>query len=339
MQKVKTEQALLKVEHLKKYFPLKIPWTQALISRERPAVKAVDDISFEIKKGETLGLVGESGSGKTTTGRVIIRLIDPTDGSIIFDGKDIAKYSKEELRKARRGFQMIFQDPMASLNPYMRIGKAVSHPLEIHKIGTPAERKKKVLSLFEKVNLIPAEEFYSRFTRQLSGGQRQRVVIARALVTNPKFIVADEATAMLDVSVRSQILKLMIDLKEEFNLTYLFITHDLASAKYICDRIAVMYLGKIVEIAKTKDLFKEPLHPYTRILMGAVPVPDPKLKRSKIVPQGEIPSPINIPTGCRFHTRCPYATEICSKEEPKLVEQEGRLVACHLFDKKKGGME
>lgn len=339
MQKTRTDQTLLKVEHLKKYFPLKIPWTQALMSRERPAVKAVDDISFEIKKGETLGLVGESGSGKTTTGRVIIRLIDPTDGSIIFDGKNIAKYSKEELRRSRRGFQMIFQDPMASLNPYMRIGEAVSHPLEIHKIGTPSERKEKVLSLFEKVNLIPAEEFYSRFTRQLSGGQRQRVVIARALVTNPKFIVADEATAMLDVSVRSQILKLMIDLKKEFNLTYLFITHDLASAKYICDRIAVMYLGKIVEIAKTKDLFKEPLHPYTRTLMGAVPVPDPKLKRSKIVPQGEIPSPINIPTGCRFHTRCPYATEICSKEEPKLVKHEGRLVACHLFDKEKGGME
>jgi len=299
----------------------------------------VDDISFEIKKGETLGLVGESGSGKTTTGRVIIRLIDPTAGSIIFDGKDIAKYSKEELRRARRDFQMIFQDPMASLNPYMRIGKAVSHPLEIHKIGTPSERKERVLSLFKKFNLIPADEFYNRFPRQLSGGQRQRVVIARAIVTNPKFIVADEATAMLDVSVRSQILKLMIDLKEELNLTYLFITHDLASAKYICDRIAVMYLGKIVEIAKTRDLFKEPLHPYTRILIGAVPVPDPTLKRSRIVPQGEIPSPVNIPTGCRFHTRCPYAMEICSKEEPKLIEHRGRLVACHLFDKEKGGTE
>ena len=339
MQKTETDQALLKVEHLRKYFPLKIPWLRALLSKERPAVKAVDDVSFEIKKGETLGLVGESGSGKTTTGRVIIRLINPTDGDIIFDGKNIAKYSKEELRRSRQGFQMIFQDPMASLNPYMRIGKAVSHPLEIHKMGNPSERKEKVLTLFKKVNLIPAEEFYNRFPRQLSGGQRQRVVIARALVTNPKFIVADEATAMLDVSVRSQILKLMIDLKEEFNLTYLFITHDLASAKYICDRIAVMYLGKIMEIAKTKDLFKEPLHPYTRILMGAVPVPDPKLKRTKIVPQGEIPSPINIPTGCRFHTRCPYATEICSKEEPSLVEHEGRLVACHLFDEKKGGME
>ncbi|WP_211250135.1 ABC transporter ATP-binding protein [Mesoaciditoga lauensis] len=335
MQETKTEQALLKVEHLKKYFPLKIPWTQALLKRERPTVKAIDDISFEIKKGETLGLVGESGSGKTTTGRVVIRLIEPTSGKIIFDGTDISKLSKEELRRSRKDFQMIFQDPMASLNPYMRIGKTVSHPLEIHKIGTPAERKERVLSLFEKVNLIPAREFYNRFPRQLSGGQRQRVVIARAIVTNPKFVVADEATAMLDVSVRSQILKLMIDIKEEFGLTYLFITHDLASAKYICDRIAVMYLGKIVEIAKTEDLFLEPLHPYTKILMGAVPVPDPKLKREKIVPKGEIPSPINIPTGCRFHTRCPYAKEICSIEEPKLVEHDGRMVACHLYDKDK----
>ncbi len=330
MPKTKTE-TLLKVEHLKKYFPLKIPWTQALLKKERPTVKAVDDISFEIKKGETLGLVGESGSGKTTTGRVIIRLLEPTGGRIIFDGRDIATLSKEELRKARKDFQMIFQDPMASLNPYMRIGKTVSHPLEIHNIGTPVERKKKVLKLFEKVNLIPAEEFYDRFPRHLSGGQRQRVVIARAIVTNPKFIVADEATAMLDVSVRSQILKLMIDVKEEFGLTYLFITHDLASAKYICDRIAVMYLGKIVEIAKTPDLFQEPLHPYTRILMGAVPVPDPRLKRDKIVPKGEIPSPINMPSGCRFHTRCPYAKEVCSREEPPLVEHEGRMVACHLY--------
>ncbi len=331
---VSTKQVLLSVENLKKYFPLKIPWTQALLKRERPTVKAIDDISFNIKKGETLGLVGESGSGKTTTGRVIIRLIEPTSGRILFDKKDISKLSKENLRRARKDFQMIFQDPMASLNPYMRIGKTVSHPLEIHKIGTPAERKEKVLSLFEKVNLIPAKEFFNRFPRQLSGGQRQRVVIARAVVTNPKFIVADEATAMLDVSVRSQILKLMIDIKEDLGLTYLFITHDLASAKYICDRIAVMYLGKIVEIAKTSDLFKEPLHPYTRILMGAVPIPDPKLKRSKIIPKGEIPSPINVPSGCRFHTRCPYATKICSEEEPELVEHQGRLVACHLFDKK-----
>ena len=330
---VSTKQSLLSVENLKKHFPLKIPWTKALFSRERPTVKAVDGVSFEIKKGETLGLVGESGSGKTTIGRVVIRLTEPTDGKIEFDGIDITTLSKEQLRRARRDFQMIFQDPMASLNPYMRIGKTVSHPLEIHKIGTPAERRARVLSLFEKVNLIPAAEFYERFPRHLSGGQRQRVVIARAIVTNPKFVVADEATAMLDVSVRSQILKLMIDVKEELDLTYLFITHDLASAKYICDRIAVMYLGKIVEVAKTPDLFKEPLHPYTRILMGAVPIPDPKLKRSKIIPKGEIPSPINIPSGCRFHTRCPYAMKICSVEEPELVEHNGRLVACHLFDK------
>lgn len=331
---IATKQTLLSVENLKKYFPLKISWTKALFSKERPTVKAIDNISFKIKKGETLGLVGESGSGKTTTGRVIMRLIEPTSGHIVFDGKDISKLSKESLRRARKDFQMIFQDPMASLNPYMRIGKTVSHPLEIHKIGTPAERKARVLSLFEKVNLIPAAEFYDRFPRHLSGGQRQRVVIARAIITNPKFVVADEATAMLDVSVRSQILKLMMDIKEELDLTYLFITHDLASAKYICDRIAVMYLGKIVEVVKTPDLFREPFHPYSRILMSAVPIPDPKLKRSKIIPKGEIPSPIDIPSGCRFHTRCPYATKICSVEEPKLVEYEERLVACHLFDKK-----
>ncbi len=321
---------LLSVVNLKKEFKLKAPWTEILAGKKRKTVKAVDGVSFEIEKGETLGIVGESGSGKTTMGRTVLRLVEPTGGDIIFNNTNILKLSKEQLRKARKQFQIIFQDPMASLNPYMTIGKIVSHPLEIHKIGTKEEQKERVLEMFEKVNLIPAKEFYNRYPKHLSGGQRQRVVIARALITNPDFVVADEPTAMLDVSVRSQVLKLMIDLKGEFNLTYLFITHDLASAKYICDRIGVMYLGKIVELAPVNELFKEPLHPYTKILMSAVPIPDPKIKLKRIMPKGEIPSATNIPSGCRFHPRCPFAKDICSKEEPKLKDVGGRMVACHL---------
>ncbi len=327
-----SEELLLDVRNLQKVFELKRPWTEALIGKKKPLVRAVDNVSFTIRKAETLGIVGESGSGKTTMGRTVLRLVEPTAGQIIFNGEDIVRFSKGKLRKARKNFQIIFQDPMASLNPYMRIGKIVSHPLEIHNIATPAERKERVLSIFEKVNLIPAEEFYNRFPRHLSGGQRQRVVIARALITNPSFIVADEPTAMLDVSVRSQILKLMIDIKSEFGLTYLFITHDLASAKYICDRIGVMYLGKIVELAETRELFMHPLHPYTKILMSAVPIPDPTLHRKKLLPKGEIPSATNIPSGCRFHTRCPFAMPVCAQEEPKLVDAgSSHLVACHLI--------
>lgn len=330
MDQEKQTQVLLSVRNVKKYFPLKMPWIKALVSREKHYVRAVDDLSFEIKYGETLGLVGESGSGKTTVGRTLIRLENPTDGHVFFQNVDLAKLSGESLRSKRRDFQMIFQDPMASLNPYMRIGNAIEHPLKIHRIGNRLERKTHVYEILNKVGL-PPEEFYNRFPRHLSGGQRQRVVIARAVITNPKFIVADEVTAMLDVSIRSQILKLLIEMKDELGLTYLFITHDLASAKYICDRIAVMYLGKIVEIAQTHDIFKTPLHPYTKILMASVPVPDPKLKTKKFIPTGEIPSPINIPSGCRFHPRCPYAMEICSKVEPELKEVNGRFVACHLY--------
>ncbi len=322
-------QKLISVRNLKKYFPLKVSWLK--IFKERPYVRAVDDLSFEIKYGETLGLVGESGSGKTTVGRTLVRLENPTGGQILFEDVDLAKLFGESLRTKRKDFQMIFQDPMASLNPYMRIGNAIEHPLKIHKMGNKAERKIRVYEILEKVGL-PPEEFYNRFPRHLSGGQRQRVVIARAMVTNPKFVVADEVTAMLDVSIRSQILKLLIDMKNEFGLTYLFITHDLASAKYICDKIAVIYLGKIIEIAKTYDIFKEPLHPYTKILIASVPVPDPKMKKKKFIPSGEIPSPINIPSGCRFHPRCPYAMEICAKVEPELKEINGRTVACHLYD-------
>ncbi len=324
------EENIVVVNNLKKYFPLKIPWIEALTKKEKPSVKAVDDISFYIKSNEALGLVGESGSGKTTVGRSTIRLIEPTDGSVVIHNQNIIKLKNEQLRRARRNFQIIFQDPMASLNPYMTIGKSVMHPLEIHNIGNNyKERKDMVLELFDKVNLIPSIEFFNRFPRQLSGGQRQRVVIARATITNPKFIVSDEATAMLDVSVRSQVLKLMLELKDEYKLAFLFITHDLASAKYICERIAVMYLGKIVEIANTKELFEHPLHPYTKILMGAIPIPDPTIKRQKIIPTGEIPSPTNMPTGCRFRTRCPYAKKECEDIDMKLITMgKNHLSAC-----------
>ncbi|MCD6253903.1 MAG: ABC transporter ATP-binding protein [Thermotogae bacterium] len=326
---------LLKVENLVKHFPVRINFVKALFTRERKKVHAVNGVSFEIEEGQTLGLVGESGSGKTTTGRLILRLEEPTAGRIFFAGKEITSLGTEEMRRLRREMQIIFQDPLASLNPYMRIGEAVRHPLVIHSIGENKRRQREmVIEMLERVNLRPAEEFYNRFPRQISGGQRQRVVIARALITRPKFVVADEAVAMLDVSVRSQLLKLMMDLKHEFNLTYLFITHDLATTKYICDRIAVMYLGRIVEEGSFKDIYTDPKHPYTRALISAVPEPDPKVaeKKKKLIPAGEVPNPIDPPSGCPFHPRCPYAKEVCKTAPPKLKELEsGRRVACYLY--------
>ncbi|NUU98406.1 ABC transporter ATP-binding protein [Marinitoga sp. 1138] len=326
---------LIEVKNLKKYFPLKRSISEVITRKPQKFVKAVDDISFVINKGETLGLVGESGSGKTTTGRLVLRLLDPTDGIIKIDGVDITSLSQEELRKFRKKIQIIFQDPMAALNPYMKIGEAIRHGLQIHKIGkTYKEQKEIVYNIMERVNLKPAEEYYDRYPRDLSGGQRQRVVIARALALKPEFVVADEAIAMLDVSVRSQLLKLMIDLKEEFNLTYLFITHDLATTKYICDRIAVMYLGKIVEIGTFEDIYRNPAHPYTKALISAVPEPDPKLNKEKIIPKGEVPNAVNPPKGCRFHPRCPYATEKCRTEEPPVIKiDEQHEVSCHLYAK------
>ncbi|KLO22209.1 peptide ABC transporter ATPase [Marinitoga sp. 1197] len=328
-------EVLIEVKNLKKYFPLKRSISEFLTGKEQKFVKAVDDISFIIKKGETLGLVGESGSGKTTTGRMVLRLLEPTSGTIKIDDIDITSLTNEELRKFRRKIQIIFQDPMAALNPYMKIGEAIRHALQIHKVGKNySEQKKIVYEIMERVNLKPAEEYYNRYPRDLSGGQRQRVVIARALVLKPEFVVADEAIAMLDVSVRSQLLKLMIDLKEEFNLTYLFITHDLATTKYICDRIAVMYLGKIVEIGTFEDIYRNPAHPYTKALISAVPEPDPKLKKKKIIPKGEVPNAVNPPKGCRFHPRCPYAMDICKVEEPKTIKLDNQHeVNCHLFNK------
>lgn len=323
---------LLKVNDLRKHFPIRRSLTEVITRKKQRFVKAVDGVSFEIKKGETLGLVGESGSGKTTTGRLVLRLIEPSSGSVIFEDTNIMALSKEEMRRFRKRMQVIFQDPMAALNPYMKIGEAIRHGLQIHRIGTSKkEQKEMVMEMLRRVNLTPESDFYNRYPRELSGGQRQRAVIARALVLQPKFIVADEAVAMLDVSVRSQLLKLLTDLKQEMDLTYLFITHDLATTKYICHRIAVMYLGKIVEIGSFEDIYNNPLHPYTKALIAAVPEPDPMKKKQKSLPQGEVPDPVNPPSGCRFHPRCSVATKECSVIEPQLIETEqGHFVACHL---------
>ena len=324
--------ALLKVNDLKKHFPIRRSFTEVITRRKQRFVKAVDGISFEIKKGETLGLVGESGSGKTTTGRLVLRLIEPSSGNVVFEDTNIMALSKEEMRRFRKRMQVIFQDPMAALNPYMKIGEAIRHGLQIHHIGaSKKEQKEMVMEMLRRVNLTPENDFYNRYPRELSGGQRQRAVIARALVLQPKFIVADEAVAMLDVSVRSQLLKLLTDLKQEMDLTYLFITHDLATTKYICHRIAVMYLGKIVEIGSFENIYNNPLHPYTKALIAAVPEPDPMKKKQKSLPQGEVPDPVNPPSGCRFHPRCSVASKECSAVEPQLIETEkGHFVACHL---------
>lgn len=323
---------LLKVNDLRKHFPIRRSFTEVITRRKQRFVKAVDGISFEIKKGETLGLVGESGSGKTTTGRLVLRLIEPSSGNVVFEDTNIMALSKEEMRRFRKRMQVIFQDPMAALNPYMKIGEAIRHGLQIHHIGaSKKEQKEMVMEMLRRVNLTPENDFYNRYPRELSGGQRQRAVIARALVLQPKFIVADEAVAMLDVSVRSQLLKLLTDLKQEMDLTYLFITHDLATTKYICHRIAVMYLGKIVEIGSFENIYNNPLHPYTKALIAAVPEPDPMRKKQKSLPQGEVPDPVNPPSGCRFHPRCSVASKECSAIEPQLIETEkGHFVACHL---------
>jgi len=322
---------IIKVEHLTKYFPVQKSLLEQLFTRELSYVKAVDDVTFSIKSGEFFTLAGESGCGKTTTGRVIVKLLEPTSGKIYFNGADITKLKGEKLRLLRRKMQIIFQDPYASLNPRMKIIDAVGHPLEIHGLAKGEEKKKKVLEVLQKVGLTPPEQFINLYPHQLSGGQRQRVALARSIILKPEFMVADEPVSMIDVSLRSTIIDLMLSFRKELGLTYLFITHDLAVAKYISDKIAIMYLGKIVEMGHKESLFRNPMHPYTQALLSAIPVPNPERERKRIELTGEVPSAIDIPTGCRFHPRCPYTTDKCSKEEPQLIEVEkGHFVACHL---------
>jgi len=317
---------LLEVRHVKKYFPIK----QGVVQREVARVHAVDDVSFTVREGETLGLVGESGCGKSTLGRTIIRLLEPTDGQIIFQGHDISHLRTGKLRPLRREMQMVFQDPYASLNPRKRVGTIVSDPMKIHNLGSRAEQKRRVGEILETVGLSP--EHYNRFPHEFSGGQRQRIGIARALALRPKLIVADEPVSALDVSIQSQMLNLLDDLQNELRLTYIFIAHDLGVVRHVSDRIAVMYLGKLVEVSPAEELYTRPIMPYSEALLSAVPIPDPDLaeKRERIVLEGDVPSPINPPSGCRFHPRCRYATDVCGQVEPPLVDYgSGHLAACH----------
>ncbi len=300
-----------------------------MFSRDQSKVYAVDGVSFHINQGETLGLVGESGCGKSTVGRTVLRLLDPTDGTIKLNGRDITHLSKTEMRPVRREMQIIFQDPYSSLNPRMTAGGIVEEMLRVHNIGTPAERKEQVAELFERVGLRKAQ--LESYPHEFSGGQRQRIGIARALALNPQVIIGDEPVSALDVSIQAQVINLLMDLQAELNLSYLFIAHDLAVVEHISHRIAVMYLGKIVEYTDKKSLFTNPQHPYTEALLSAVPIPDPTIRRKKTILQGDVPSPIKPPPGCHFHTRCPYAEARCTAEVPELKEYSpGHLVSCHL---------
>ncbi len=323
------QQPLLDVRNLVMHFPL----TQGIIFQKKVgAVQAVDGVSLSVKKGETLGLVGESGCGKSTTGRAILQLYKPTAGEVFFNGRDLTKLNGGDMRKMRRHLQMIFQDPYASLNPRMTVGSIVSEPMQIHNLVPKNQRNQRVQELLQTVGLNPY--FANRYPHEFSGGQRQRIGIARALAANPDFIVCDEPVSALDVSIQAQIVNLLEDLQNEFGLTYLFIAHDLSVVRHISDRVAVMYLGKIVELADRNSLYDDPLHPYTKALLSAVPIPDPVIerKRERIILTGDVPSPINPPSGCHFHTRCPYVMDVCKQIDPILADQgEGHFVACHLY--------
>jgi len=316
---------LVRVEGLVKHFPLR----RGLWSRQAGVVKAVDDVSFDIRRGETLCLVGESGCGKSTTARLILRLLEPTAGKVFFEGKNIFELPAREMRSLRKEMQLIFQDPYASLNARMTVGEIIGEPLVVHKLAKGAALERRVKELLEAVGL--ASYHAKRYPHEFSGGQRQRIGIARALAVNPKLVVCDEPVSALDVSVQAQVLNLLKDLQDELQLTYLFIAHDLSVVKHMGDRIAVMYLGKIVEVADKASLYQNPQHPYTRALMSAIPIADPTVKRERILLEGDVPSAINPPRGCRFHTRCPIAQEICAIEEPPLrMVGEGHACACHL---------
>ena len=318
---------IVEVENLKKYYPV----TAGLLSKHVADVKAVDGVSFHIIEGETLGLVGESGCGKSTLGRVLLRLEQPTAGKVLYKGNDIMTWDKRQLKEMRKEAQMIFQDPQSSLDPRMTIGDSIGEALLIHGMKNERERLERVEDLLKQVGLEP--EYAIRYPHEFSGGQKQRIGIARALAVNPKLIVADEPVSALDVSVQAQILNLIMDLQHELGLAYLFIAHDLSVIGYVSDRIAVMYLGQIVELAGKTELFSHPLHPYTEALLSAISIPDPHQKRKGILLQGEVPSPVNPPPGCRFHTRCPKIMEICHQEEPPLRQLEkNHLVSCHLYD-------
>ena len=318
-----TKDNLLEVNHLKKYFPVRAGLLQRVVAH----VQAVDDVSFVIKQGETLGMVGESGCGKTTVGRTMLRLVEPTAGSVMYGGKDVFKLRDNELKAVRRDLQIIFQDPYASLDPRVPIGVSVMEGLQIHNVGTPKERNNIMLETLKRVGL---EDYHSRrFPHEFSGGQRQRIGIARALALRPKFIVCDEPVSALDVSIQSQVLNILKDLQKDFGLTYLFIAHNLSVVEHISDRVAVMYLGKMVELADRDELYRDPKHPYTQALMSAIPVADPRLKRKRVILKGDVPSPLHPPSGCRFHTRCPIAEQICSEKEPEFLElKPDHWVAC-----------
>jgi peptide/nickel transport system ATP-binding protein len=334
---------ILRLDNVNVHFPVKMPFVQRLLQREGAVVHAVDGVSFSIRPGEILGLVGESGCGKTTVGRASVRLIKPTSGRIFFAGQEITKLRGGKLRALRRQIQIIFQDPHASLNPAMTIGKAIGHPLWIHDVvfgiqamGSEAYKRwvqEKVFSMMKEVGLTPVEQLYDKFPGDLSGGQKQRAVIARALILEPNLLVVDEGVSMLDMSIRAKVLELMLDLKKRHGLTYLFITHDLAAAKFVCDRIAIMYLGRIVEIGPARDIYADPKHPYTKALLQVIPVPDPDKRKEKVLPRGEVPDAVHPPAGCRFHPRCPAVLASCGWEGRDFID----FLDEHLSDPKKAG--